>query len=343
MTADSDAQDVVDVRERLQWAASVVGRYGGPASQATGEPVFTHLPALTGALRWVSREGDLDDVRAALPVGDVLGAAWERLGELSTGTAYLDALLQAVERVGIDDDVDVARVLRRRARLAIRARHDARAETDLQRAYDLACLHDPVLTVSVVLDRVDLATARGDWEGADLLVPELLRRTESAGDPLLQAMALNRSGWVALGSGQDPLAAERYQRAWELAGLHEDPVVQARSAAGLALVACRQADLAAARVAWQQSLVLAEQLHDRGFVLHCLDGIALLLTLRGERADAVALVHAATATRATLSQPREVLMQVVADQVLAGAPAVSGPPLAYVEALACARGAVART
>lgn len=338
-----------EVRERLQWAAGVVG-YGGPV----GEPVFTHLPALSGAVRWVCREGDADDVRAALPVADALGAAWERLGELQTGRECLDALLAAVHREGVEDSVPVARVLRRRARLAMRARLDELAEQDLSEAYAIASMRDEALTLSVMLDRVDLATARGDWVSACDAVPELLRRTDATGDPLLQAMGLNRSAWAALGAGERRTARERYQRAAALAELHEDPVVQSRTCAGIALIACRTGDLEQARAAWQQSLALAEQEHDRAFVLHCLDGIALLQLLRGEPAQAAALMATSTVTREHLAQPREVLLEEMAATLTlrigaqlrpgdagTGEAGLRAPAPTYVEALAAARAAVA--
>lgn len=329
-----------EVRERLQWAAAILGRYGGPVTATSSEPVFTHLPALSGALRWVAREGNALDVRAALPVADALGAAWERLGELRTGRACLDALLEAVDRQGVEDSLDVARVLRRRARLAMRARLDDLAARDLERAYAIASLHDDPLTVSVMLDRVDLAVACGDWAAATDVVPELLRRTQDSGDALLQAMGLNRCAWAALCSGDLAVARERYERAWSLVGLHEDGIVESRTAAGLATLAAREGDLEGARAAWATSLALAERLHDRAFVLHCLDGIAVLLMLRGDRYGAAELLAASTATREHLAQPREVAVEALAEQVRAGAPPVSRQ-LAYVEALAAARAAVA--
>lgn len=327
-----------EVRARLTWAAGVVSRYGG----AAGEPVFTHLPALSGALRWVCREGSADDVLMALPVADALGAAWERLGQLMTGRAFLDDLLDAARREGVEDTLDVARVVRRRARLAMRARLDDLAGRDLSRAYAIAVRHDDRLTMSVMLDRVDLAASHGDWSAAAAFVPELLLRTQGSGDPVLQAMGLNRAAWTALGCGDLGLARERYQRAWSLAGLHEDGIVESRTAAGLALLACREGDLESARSAWAQSLRLAERLHDRAFVLHCLDGIALLLTLQGEREGAVRLLAASTATREHLAQPREVPVEELAAQVRAGAPELRGPVPGYGAALDAARAAVAQ-
>ena len=332
------ATRTAQVRELLEGAAGTLRRYGGSA----GEPVFSHLPELGDALDWVGVHGRADEVQAALPVADALGAAWERLGELRRGLASLDGLLDAVAREGVDQTVAVARVRRRRARLAMRARLDALAEGDLAAAYEVAALHDDPLALSVMLDRVDLATARGDWAAAVALVPELLRRTEESGDPLLRAMGLNRSAWAALGAGDLAVARERYERAWAIAGVHEDGVVESRSAAGLAMVACEEGDLEVARSAWRQSLGLAERLHDRAFTLHCLDGIALLLALQGRGEPALALLAAASATRAQLAQPREVPMEALAARVRSAAPEVSGPPMGYVEALAAARAAVAR-
>ena len=327
------------MRERLLRAGAALSRYGGSA----GEPVFSHLPELDDALDWVGLHGTAQHVAAALPVADALGAAWERSGELRSGLTRLDGVLAAAERAGLDDSLAVARVRRRRGRLAMRARLDDEAEQDLAAAYDVAAAHDDPLTVSVMLDRVDLATARGDWHGAEALVPELLARTEGSGDPLLQAMGLNRAGWAALGSGDVAASRSRYERAWALAGLHEDGVVESRSASGLALVACRAGELEVARSAWRQSLGLAERLHDRAFTLQCFDGIALLLALQGKAEQAALLLDAGSAAREQTGQPREVPVEEVAARVRATAPAVSGPPMGYVEALAAARAAVARS
>lgn len=316
----------------------------GGTSRYAGEPAFTHLPALMGALRTVSRAGGPDDVRAALVPAAAMGAAWERMGRLRQGLEHLDALVDAVGRTGLPHDLEVAQVLRRRGRLAMRARLDARADADFAAAYALAAGTDDALALSVMLDRVDLAAARGDWASAGQAVPELLRRTGGSGDPLRQAMGLNRAGWIALGQGDLATARDRYEQAWALAELHEDGTVESRTAAGLALVACHEGDLEVARSAWRQSLGLAERLHDRAFTLHCLDGIALLLALQGQGEAALRLLEATEATRALLAQPREVPVELLAAQVRGAAPEtrLSDPPMAYDEALAAAREAVAR-
>jgi tetratricopeptide (TPR) repeat protein len=228
----------------------------------------------------------------------------------------------------------------------MRARHDLLAEQDLAAAYAVAAVQDEVLALAVMLDRVDLATAAGQWESAADLVPELLRRTEASGDPLLQAMGLNRCGWAALGAGDLEVAGARYRQAWALAGLHEDAVVESRSAAGVAAVAGQAGELEVARSAWRQSLGLAERLHDRGFTLHCLDGIALLLAYQGRWPQALQLLDAGAAARRQLGQPREVPVEDLLARVREEAPSPSGevsdPPMGYVEALAAARAAVAR-
>jgi hypothetical protein len=322
----------------LLWAASVVRRYGGPATQSTGEPVFTHLPALTGALRWVSREGNQQDVQQALPVADVVGAAWERIGELTSGRAALDALLAAVERTGVDDPLAVARVLRRRARLCMRTHAIAAAHADLQRAYDLCAGQDELLTISVMLDRADLAMTHGDWDTAFEVVPELRRRTEATGDPLLQAMGRNRTGWAHVGRRELVAAQQCYEQAWAQAEVHEDLIVESRSAAGLALVAVLTGDTSQGRHFWQHALGLAEGLHDRGFVVHCVDGVAVLLSLTGRAEDGRRLAQSVTAVRVAIEQPREAVMQDLYELVERQVP----EPLAfdlwsYTEAVSYAR------
>jgi tetratricopeptide (TPR) repeat protein len=328
------------MQERLPWAAALASRYGGIASQATGEPVLSQLPALTEALEWAGREGGRDEVVMALPVADLLGAAWERLGEHRTGRARLDAVLAAATRVGVRNDVAVARVLRRRARLAMAARLADEADEDLQRAYAIAAPRDDGLTLSLVLDRADLAMHRGAWDVANDVVPELLRRTHESGDPLLQAMGLNRAGWAAFGYGDHATSRQRYERAWALADLHEDPVVEARTASGLGLLAMLRDDIAEARGFWGRALELAEQVHDRSFTLHCLDGIAALLVLSQHDEEGARLSAAVTAARESLNHGREEAMRSLHALVLRHTSG-SVQPWSYAEAVAFARRVVA--
>ena len=329
-------------RERLPWAASLTSRYGGPASQATGEPVFSELPALTEALEWASREGSAEDVAMALPLADVLGAAWERLGDHADGRARLDAVLAAANRAGLSNELPVARVLRRRARLAMAARSVAEADEDLQRAYAIAATQDERLTVSLVLDRADLAMHSGAWDVAQAVIPELLERTQFTGDPLLQAMGLNRAAWGAFGGGDRDAARQRYEQAWALADLHEDLVVESRTASGLGLLAMLDEQPDQATAFCRRALQLAEQLHDRSFTLFCLDAVAALLTLAGRDEDGVRLSVSVTAIRASLQHPREAGMQPLHDLVSRRS---GGPvePWSYAEAVAFAREAVADT
>jgi tetratricopeptide (TPR) repeat protein len=285
------------------------------------------------------REGSPQEVAQALPLADVLGAAWERLGDHVDGRARLDAALAAATRAGLRDELDVARVLRRRARLAMGARADGEADEDLARAYAIATGHDDEqLTLSLLIDRADLAMSRGDWDHAAEVVPELLRRTEATGDPLLQAMGLNRAGWSAFGEGEHLLARQRYERARQLAELHEDAVVESRTASGLGLLAMLEGDHPAARAAWRRALQLAEQVHDRTFTLMCLDGIAALLALEG-RDGAAQLDASVTAVRAALGRPREEGLRGLHDLVLRHG-GKSGEPWSYAEAVAFSRRAV---
>ncbi|HUR51284.1 MAG TPA: tetratricopeptide repeat protein [Mycobacteriales bacterium] len=326
-------------RDRLSWAVSVAARFGGPGVQGAGEPVFTHLPELSEALALAVAEGGRDDVAQALPLADVLGAAWERLGALEGGCARLDEALAAATRVGLTEEPAVARVLRRRARLAMAlGRHDE-ADEDLQRAFGIAASRDDRLAVSLALDRADLAMHRGAWAAAEGLVPDLLARTHATGDPLLQAMGLNRAAWSAFGSGDLAGARERYDRAWALAELHEDPVVEARTASGLGLLAMLEGDTARSHEHWRRALELAEQLHDRSFMLHCLDGIAAVLVTGGQDADGVRLAAATTAAREALHHPRPEGMLAVHELVLRRAGAPEGA-WSYAEAVTFARRAV---
>lgn len=326
-------------RAELEAAGATLGRYAG----TSGEPVFSHLPHLVAALAQVSATGGADDVRAALPVADALGAAWERLGEHRDGFGRLDDLLVAAERQGLDGSVDLARVRRRRARLAMRMGRSAAAWADLEAAHALAAGNDDRLVLAVLLDRVDLATEHGDWDAALALVPELLARTDASGDPRLRAMGLNRTAWSVLGAGDVARARDGYERAWALAALHEDGVVESRSAAGRALVAAEEGDLEVARSAWRHALGLAERLHDRAFALHCLDGVGVLLAAQGRAEESAALVAAGTAARDQLGLPREALLAELTSRVALPEGAVSDRPLGYAEAQAAARAALARS
>jgi tetratricopeptide (TPR) repeat protein len=304
--------------------------------------VLLELSELTAVLERALREGTPEEVAQALPLADVLGAAWERLGEYGDGRTRLDAALAAATRAGLRDELVVARVLRRRARLAMGARLDAEADEDLARAYAIAARHDDEsLTLTLLIDRADLTMHRGDWEQAVDVVPELLRRTEATGDPLLQAMGLNRAGWSAFGQGEHTLARQRYERARQLAGLHEDAVVESRTASGLGLLAMLEGDHRTARASWRRALELAEQVHDRTFTLMCLDGIAALLALEG--ADGAARLDASvSAVRETLGRPREEGLRGLHELVLrhGGDP---GEPWSYAEAVAFSRRAVAES
>ena len=330
------------LHDRLAWATSVTSRYGGPASRATGEPVLLELPELTAVLERAVQEGTPEEVAQALPLADVLGAAWERLGEYVEGRTRLDASLAAATRAGLRDELVVARVLRRRARLAMGARRDDEADEDLARAYAIAAHRvdeDEQLTLTLLIDRADLAMHRGDWEHAVEVVPELLRRTEATGDPLLQAMGLNRAGWSAFGQGEHMLARQRYERARQLAELHEDAVVESRTASGLGLLAMLEGDHRTARASWRRALQLAEQVHDRTFTLMCLDGIAALLALEGGE-GAARLDASVTAVREALGRPREEGLRGLHELVLrhGGDP---GEPWTYAEAVAFSRRAIA--
>ncbi|HUR13995.1 MAG TPA: hypothetical protein VM097_05840 [Mycobacteriales bacterium] len=325
---------------RLAWATSVTSRYGGPASRSTGEPVLAQLDGLVEVLEQALREGSPAEIGQALHLADVLGAAWERLGEHTTGRAGLDAALAAATRAGLHHELAVARVLRRRARLAMGARLDAEADEDLARAYAIAAAHDDEqLALSLLLDRADLAMHRGDWDQAVVVVPELLRRTEATGDPLLQAMGLNRAGWSAFGLGEHVQARQRYERAKQLALLHEDPVVESRTASGLGLLAMLEGDHPAARASWRRALELAEQVHDRGFTLMCLDGVAALLALEG-RPGAARLAAAVTAVRVSVGRPREEGLRGLHELVLRQGEE-PGEAWSYAEAVAFCRHAVA--
>lgn len=329
------------LRDRLAWAAFVTSRYGGPAAQSTGEPVLSQLPELVDVLDAVLREARPEEVAQALPLADALGAAWERLGELAVGRQRLDGALAAAARAGLHEGLAVARVLRRRARLAMAAGHDLEADQDLARAYAIAAPQDARLSLSLLLDRADLAMHRGDWAQAAHLVPELLARTRATGDPLQQAMGLNRAGWSAFGLGEHALARERYEGAARLAPLHEDPVVESRTSSGLALLAMLGGDHAGARACWRRALELAEQVHDRGFTLMCLDGVAALLALEGGEpgAGALRLASSVSAFRDALGRPREQGMR----PLHALAVRYGGEPgalLTYAEAVALSRRAV---
>lgn len=329
-----------DAPARLRRAAGALSRYGGRSPHWSAEPVFTHLPELTELLRWATELGDHDDLVLALPVADALGATWERVGEVARGRAALDALLDAVAAAGVADQPGVAVVLRRRARLAMRARDDAAADEDLHRAYAIAVRHDDDLAIRVMLDRADLALSRGDRPTTEQVVAELCRRTEASGDPLLQAMGWNRAGWAAV-ARQDLGAARRsYEDAWALAELHEDAVVESRTAAGLALVDTLTDETDRARTFWARALELSGRLHDRPLGLHCLDGVAVLLAMTGAEADALRLVRASTAVRRAVALPREAVLEDLHRVVLRRAQAVPGaaalPALSWTEALATA-------
>ena len=313
--------------------------YGGPAAASTGEPVFSALPALTEALDWAVREGSPEDVVLALPVADVLGAAWERMGEHTDARVRLDSVLAAANRAGLRNDLAVARVLRRRARLAMGARVPQEADEDLQRAYAIAAAQDEALTLRLVLDRADLAMHRGAWDLANEVIPELLRRTPESGDPLLQAMGLNRAGWGAFGQGEHDLSQQRYEKAWALADLHEDPVVEARTASGLGLLAMLREEHEQSRAFWRRALELADLVHDRAFTLHCLDGVAALLVLSGRDADGARLSAATSVVRDSLLHGREEAMLPLHDLVLRHT-AARVEPWTYAEAVSFARAVV---
>lgn len=342
---EPDAFDPDHPRARLRRAAATLARYGSTVPGSSREPLFAHLPELTGSLRWASEAGDRADVELALTVADALGATWEQIGKLAAGRAALDALLEAVRRTGVPDQPGVAVVLRRRARLAMRARADDAADHDLQRAFTIATRYDDQLAIRVMLDRADLAMSRGDRAAVDEVVPELVRRTEASGDPLLQAMGRNRAGWAAVGKPDLAAARECYERAWAMAELHEDPVVESRTAAGLALVATLTGEHERARRFWARSLELAQQLHDRGFALHCLDGVAALLAVSGAEAEGVRLARSATAVRASMELPREAIADDLNALVLRRGqvvPHAAALPLwSWAEALAAARRQVA--
>lgn len=333
--------DHAEARVRLRRAAAALSRYGGRAPQWSAEPVFTHLPELTEVLRWAVDHGGHDDLVLALPVADALGATWERVGEVARGRAALDALLAAAERAGVDDQPGLAVALRRRARLAMRARADAAADDDLRRAYAIAVRHDDDLAIRVVLDRADLAMSRGDAATVAEVVPELCRRTEASGDPLLQAMGWNRAGWAAVGRHDLAEARRRYEDAWAMAELHEDAVVESRTAAGLALVDTLTDEPARARTFWARALELSQRLHDRALALHCLDGVAVLLVMTGDEADGLRLARAATVVRRAVDMPREAVLADLHALVLRRAQAVPGaavlPTPGWAEALAVAR------
>jgi hypothetical protein len=252
----------------------------------------------------------------------------------------LDAVLAAANRAGLRTDLAVARVLRRRARLAMGAQVPMEADEDLQRAYAIAAAQDDRLTLQLVLDRADLAMHRGAWEVANDVIPELLRRTHESGDPLLQAMGLNRAGWAAFGQGEHDLSRQRYEKAWALADLHEDPVVEARTASGLGLLAMLRDEGEQSRRFWRRALELADMVHDRGFTLHCLDGVAALLVLSRADLDGARLSASVTAVRDSLRHGREEAMLPLHDLVLRH---TSEPvePWSYAEAVAFARRSVA--
>ncbi len=326
------------LQERLAWARSVTSTYDGPASVPPGAPLASELPALAEVLEQATRNGTPEQIALALPLADVLGAAWERSGEHHEGLTRLDGVLAAATRAGLQNELGVARALRRRARLAMAGRLHDEAEEDLARAYALAAPNDERLTLSVLLDRADLAMHRGDWAQASQVVPELLRRTEITGDPLLQAMGLNRAGWCAFGQGEQALALSWYERAQLLAGLHEDLMVEARTACGLALLAMLRGDHEGSRLRWRRALALAEQVHDRAFTLTCLDGIAALLALQG-RDGATQLAASVTALRQTLGRPREPGLHALHDLVIRHG-AGEGQPWSYAEAVTSSRRAV---
>ncbi|MDP9183912.1 MAG: hypothetical protein M3P04_14195, partial [Actinomycetota bacterium] len=213
------------------------------------------------------------------------------------------------------------------------------ADEDLQRAYAIAAPQDDGLTISLVLDRADLAMHRGSWDVADEVVPELLRRTQETGDPLLQAMGLNRAGWCAFGQGDHDVARQSYERAWSLAELHEDPVVEARTASGLGLLAMLGDEIEQSRASWRRALELAERVHDRAFTLHCLDGIAALLVLSRRDSEGARLSASVSAVRASLSHGRDEGMRPLHELVLRH----TSEPVeqwSYAEATAFARSVV---
>jgi tetratricopeptide (TPR) repeat protein len=342
---EPDGVDPDHPRTRLRQAAAALSRYGSTLSASSREPLFAHLPELTGALRWASEAGDRSDVEVALTVADALGATWEQIGKLAVGRAALDALLEAVQRTGVPEQPGIAVVLRRRARLAMRARADDAADLDLQRAFTIATRYDDQLAIRVMLDRADLAMSRGDRAAVDEVVPELVRRTEASGDPLLQAMGRNRAGWAAVGRPDLAAARDCYERAWAMAELHEDPIVESRTAAGLALVATLIGDHERARRFWARALELAQQLHDRGFALSCLDGVAALLAVSGAEVEGVRLARSTTAVRESMELPRDTIADDLNALVLRRGQVVphaaSLPLWPWSEALAVARQQVA--
>jgi hypothetical protein len=114
----------------------------------------------------------------------------------------------------------------------------------------------------------------------------------------------------------------------------------------VALVATLTGDLGRARGAWLSALSRAEALHDHGFVLHCLDGIAGLLALSGQEAKAWRLSRSASRARAELGYPREVAVIGLEDLVRQRARRMLGDaeppePWTFDEARAVARQLVA--
>jgi hypothetical protein len=335
----------VALANRLRWALGLVAQYGGPGARSTGDPVFAELDALTTVLRETCRSGSPEELLSAVVLADVLGAAWERQGELAHARERLSELLAALEKAGCPTEAGTARVLRRRARIAMKAGDETAAETDLAAAR-AAAGSDESLVLSVLLDECDLAMHRGDWAAAAALVPEVFRRADETGDPLRRAMVRNRAGWAALGRSDLVLAKQRYEEAWALAEEHGDAVVASRTAAGVALVATLNGDLATGRAGWVSALSRAEALHDTSFALHCLDGIAGLLALSGQEKKAWQLSRSVTRARAELGYPREVavigLEDIVKQRVRRMLGEVDPPALwTFDEAVAAARQLVA--
>jgi predicted ATPase/DNA-binding CsgD family transcriptional regulator len=130
----------------------------------------------------------------------------------------------------------------------------------------------------------------GDLAAAESVVDEAVGWARDAGDPALQARALNLAGELRLMS--DPVtAAQPLQEAAALSRLAGDRVCLAEALGKLGAQALYRSDAAAARANFEECLELARASNDERTVHRALGGIARVTAIEGDVENALTLLH----------------------------------------------------
>ena len=266
----TEAAYAVHITRWAREAASAVEGAGGIAA-------FSELVARERVLRWAAVRW----IAERRPEGPALVASLEYLILFHSRIVdWVDVVKQSVVLAEEHDLAVAVRLLVLRGQMDLVTRNLPAAEEGLRHAHALARQTNDTRIIALAARALSIALAARDPASAESMLAQALEGARACGDEVLQARSLERLGFVRNRQFRLHEAFEAFEQAHDVLVRVSNPLFFGESLSGMAYVAWRRGDLAAARSSFQQAVAAHAQAGNRtreagarfnlGNVLHAL-------------------------------------------------------------------------